>query len=163
MWLQMPLRVIKKLRVKSETWVQVGIWVPGSIQTWSACSTTQWRDDVWARAAAEGLVRVRGPMATRVSADVRCSCYHQRQCRLPRSRAILVFQSHTASGGSGDIQTQLLLIPMLGSMVLPRLGSELSLGPALTPVVTQRPWVGATTWGGCWCPVTTWLPEPSPS
>ena len=75
-----------------------------------------WR--AWARAAAD----------SHVCADVGCSCDRRRPCRYPRSRAKLVSLGHTAAGGSGDIQTQLLLKPMLGSMVLLRWGFNLKSG-----------------------------------
>lgn len=49
-----------------------------------------------------------------------------------RSRAKLVSWSHAAPGNSGDVQTQLLLRAMMGSMVLTWLGSELMSGSCLS-------------------------------
>lgn len=102
---------------------------------------------------------VHGPMAVTVCADVQLPCYHRRPCRHPRSRAKLVPQGHTATGGNGNIETQLLPKTMLGSMVLVRLESELKSGFFITTNghkeargwnCNLRPWC---------CLIATQLPE----
>lgn len=105
-------------RVGSATWFQVGVWGPKHMQFWVACTATETYGDSWARAVAESHIRVHSPIATRVFADVQGSCYHWRQCRHPRSWAMLMSEDQWGHSAAAESTVQLKLGTILLSKVI---------------------------------------------